>query len=158
MQALAGVGRWIGRTGAEALGWLLIPVGIVLIPAPGPGLLVLVAGIALLSRRYAWARRLLDPLQRRAVEAAKYGVATLPRIALSVLGIVWLVVLGVVWWSSPEIPEFSVLGVGFGPTLPAAGWASALGLWASAAAALGLLVFSIARWRDSPQTADPSAS
>ena len=147
MRVVTGLGRWVGRFGLEALGWILIPVGIVLMPAPGPGLLILVAGVALLSRRYRWARRLLDPLQKRAIEAAKYGVATVPRIALSLLGVLWLVVAGVIWWSDPEIPEFTVLGVGFGPHLPAAGWVSAIGLWASAAAALGLLIFSIIRWR-----------
>ncbi|MGB9012097.1 MAG: PGPGW domain-containing protein [Aeromicrobium sp.] len=148
MQVVAGLSRWMGRFGAEALGWLLIPVGVVLMPAPGPGLLIVVAGVALLSRRHPWARRLLDPLRRKAVEAARYGVATWPRIALSLLGVAWLVGVGIVWWSDPDIPEFSVLGVGFGPSLPAAGWVSAVGLWVSAAAALGLLVYSIIRWRN----------
>lgn len=139
---------WFRRTGSELLGWVLIPLGIVLMPAPGPGTLVLVAGLALLAPHYAWARRILDPLERRAVEAAKFGVATWPRIAFSALGGLWLVVLGVVWWVSPEIPEFEVLGVGFGPELPAAGWVTAVGLWVSAAAALGLLAYSVVRWRE----------
>ncbi|MCW2769814.1 MAG: hypothetical protein JWR27_1247 [Aeromicrobium sp.] len=138
---------WFQRTGSEILGWTLIPVGIVLMPLPGPGMIIVVAGVALLSRNYVWAQRLLDPLERRAVEAARYGVATLPRIALGFLGGLWLAVLGVIWWISPEIPEFEVLSVGFGPQLPAHGWATALGLWASALAAWGVLAYSVAKWR-----------
>lgn len=139
---------WFKRTGSEVLGWILIPVGIVMMPAPGPGTLVLVAGVALLAPHHAWAQRILDPLRAKAIEAARYGVATIPRILLSVLGGLWLVVLAYVWWRSPEIPEFDVLGVGFGPRLPAAGWVTALGLLASAVAAWGLLAYSIVRWRD----------
>lgn len=148
MSVGARIAGWFRRTGSEVLGWVLVPVGIVMMPAPGPGTLVLVAGIALLSRHYVWAQKILDPLERKAIEAAKFGVATWPRIGFSVLGVVWLVALGVIWWIEPEIPEFEVLGVGFGPELPAAGWLTALGLWVSAVAALGLLVYSIVKWRD----------
>lgn len=148
MSVATALKNWVGRTGSEILGWILVPVGIVMMPAPGPGTLVLVAGIALLSRRYVWAQKLLDPLERRAVEAAKFGVATWPRIIFSFFGGVWLVVIGFIWWHKPEIPEFSVLGVGFGPQLPAAGWVTALGLWASAIAAWGLLAYSVVRWRE----------
>jgi hypothetical protein len=144
---------WFQRTGSEILGWTLIPVGIVLMPLPGPGTLIVVAGVTLLSRRYVWAQRILDPLERRAVEAAKYGVATWPRIFLSFLGGVWLLVLGFIWWDSPQIPEFTVLSVGFGPELPAHGWATAIGLWASAFAAWGLLAYSVIRWKE-PQHSD----
>ncbi|MEH3034675.1 MAG: S8 family serine peptidase [Aeromicrobium erythreum] len=114
--------KWFKRTGSEVLGWILIPVGIVMMPAPGPGMLVLVAGVALLAPHYAWARRARDFLKDRAIEGAQYGVATIPRIVVSALGGLWLLLLGIVWWASPEIPEFDVLGVGFGPQLPAAGW------------------------------------
>lgn len=146
---------WFERLGVEILGWILIPVGIVLMPLPGPGMLIVVAGVALLSRRHVWAQRILDPLRRKAVDAAKYGVATLPRIFFSFLGGVWLVALGVVWWISPEIPEFSILSIGFGPQLPAHGWGTAIGLWASAIAAWALLAYSVVRWRepgDSPRS------
>ena len=148
MNAGTRIKGWVRRTGSEVLGWILIPLGIVLMPLPGPGMLVLVTGIALLSRHYAWARNLLEPLERTAIEGAKFGVATLPRIFVSLLGVVWLVALGVIWWMKPEIPEFEILGVGFGPQLPAAGWGTALGLWTSAIAALGLLIYSIVRWRE----------
>ena len=147
---------WFRRTGSEALGWVLVVVGFVLWPLPGPGLLIVVTGVALLSRHYDWARRLLDPLRERAVAAARYGVATWPRITLSFLGGVWLMFLGVVWWRSPRIPEFEVLGIGFGPSLPAAGWATALGLVASALVAWGLLVYSVKRWRRPHDASVPS--
>ncbi len=148
---------WFLRTGTQILGWILVPVGIIMMPAPGPGTLVLMAGIALLARRYVWAQRLLEPLERSAISAAKFGVATWPRIMFSLLGVVWLVFLGVMWWIEPEIPEFDVLGVGFGPELPAAGWITALGIFASAIAALGLLIYSIIRWRE-PQQKSTSAA
>lgn len=147
---------WIRRTGSEILGWILIPVGIVLMPLPGPGMLIVVSGVALLAPHYTWAQRILEPLQIRAITAAKYGVATWPRIILSFLGGVWLVALGIVWWVSPTIPEFSVLSVGFGPMLPAHGWATALGLWASAIAAWALLGYSVIRWRRPESAADPT--
>lgn len=135
------------RVATETLGWVLVVVGIILWPLPGPGLLIILAGITVLSRQHAWARRALGPVRERAVEAARFGVATWPRITLSALGGVWLFALGVVWWMSPTIPEFSVLGVGFGPRLPAAGWATGLGLMVSAVVAWGLLVYSVRRWR-----------
>ncbi len=145
------------RAGLEVLGWILIPVGIVLMPLPGPGMLIVVSGVALLSHRHTWAQRALDPLQRRALEAAKYGVASGRRITLSILGGAWLFILGVIWWQSPTVPEFAVLGVGFGPDLPAAGWASAIGLWASAIAAWVLLAYSYARWHQPSGTARSNA-
>ena len=42
--------RWFKRTGGEILGWVLIVVGIALLVLPGPGMLALVAGIALLAQ------------------------------------------------------------------------------------------------------------
>ncbi len=149
----ARIASWFHRTGSEVLGWILVVAGIILIPFPGPGTLVLVSGMALLSQHYVWAQRLLDPLERKAVEAAKFGVATWPRIVVSLLGVLWLVTLGTVWWIAPEIPEFDVLGIGFGPELPAAGWVTAIGLYSSAVVALALLVYSVKRWREPRATA-----
>lgn len=147
MAVVARVRQWLAGVGTLVLGWTLVIVGIPMLPMPGPGTLVIVAGLALLSRHYAWARWLRDRLQVKAVEAAKYGVATWPRILLSCLGVVWLVALGVIWWVGATIPEFSVWFLSFGPELPAQGWATSLGIFASAILAAGLLVYSIRRWR-----------
>ncbi|WP_286931178.1 MULTISPECIES: PGPGW domain-containing protein [Aeromicrobium] len=143
----ARVRGWFQRTGSEALGWTLVVLGIVMLVMPGPGLLGMFAGIALLARHYTWADRLVEPLEEKAIEAAKYGVATIPRIIVSVLGILWVAGVGLVWFLSPTIPEFEILGVGFGPELPAAGLVGAIGIWISDLIAIVLLVYSIRRWR-----------
>lgn len=138
---------WFNRTGSELLGWTVIVMGLFMLILPGPGLLALVAGVALLARHYQWAEMILDPLYMRAVTSAEYGVATMPRILVSALGIAMVAGVGLVWFLSPAIPEFSILGVGFGPELPAAGWLGAIGIWFSALLGAGILVYSIIRWR-----------
>ncbi len=60
MSLASTVTSWFRSVGLEVLGWILIPVGIALMPLPGPGLLVVAAGVALLSRRYVWAQRARD--------------------------------------------------------------------------------------------------
>jgi hypothetical protein len=140
------VKSWFQRIGLEILGWILIPLGIILMPLPGPGTLIVAAGVALLSRRYVWAQNARGFVEKRAIDAAKYGVATVPRIILSVLGGVWLFALGIVWWTGVNIPEFNVLNIGFGPELPG-GRAAAFGLWTSALATWALIGYSVKRWR-----------
>lgn len=66
--------RFIGRNGKRAgvavAGFTLIAVGLVMLVAPGPGLLVIVAGLAVLATEFAWAERALDQAKRKAKEAA----------------------------------------------------------------------------------------
>lgn len=147
MSAGARLRERLNSTGSFFLGWFLVVAGVILWPLPGPGTIVLVAGVALLSRHYVWARRILEPLRTKAVAAAKLGVATWPRITASALGGLWLFGLGVVWWVSPEIPEFDLIGLHFGPLLPLAGWGTSLGLLTSAFVGWGLLAYSVKRWR-----------
>lgn len=141
------VREWFNRTGSESVGWILVVMGLFMLILPGPGLLALLGGVALLARHYLWAQLILEPLHKRAIESAKFGVATIPRILVSLVGIACVLTVGTIWFLSPEIPEFSILGVRFGPQLPAAGWVGAIGIWFSGALGLGLLVYSIVRWR-----------
>lgn len=53
---IGAIKRWL-RVG---LGWCLVIVGIVLVPLPGPGLPVIFAGLVVLSRDSAWARRMAE--------------------------------------------------------------------------------------------------
>jgi uncharacterized protein (TIGR02611 family) len=141
--------RWFHQTGSLVLGWMLVVAGLVLMPLPGPGMLVLVAGMALLAQHYSWARRLLDPLKQRAIEAAQSGVETPLRIALSAAGATWLLTMGVIWLWSPTIPVFDLGVLRIGPELPG-GAAAGVGLVTSGAVAAFLLGYSVWRWGPRP--------
>ena len=144
---------WFRRTGSEVLGWVLVFVGLALLVLPGPGLLALVAGIALLAPHYEWARRILDPLHDHAVEAAQKGVATRSRVLMNLAGVLWLVLLGAAWLLAPPIPEFSLWGWDIGPRLPG-GTAAGIGLIASGAAGGALLAYSVKRWYPGSEASD----
>jgi uncharacterized protein (TIGR02611 family) len=47
------------RIAVGVVGTLVIALGIVLLPLPGPGWLVIFAGLAILASEFAWAERLL---------------------------------------------------------------------------------------------------
>jgi uncharacterized protein (TIGR02611 family) len=47
-------------------GVAVIAIGIVLLPLPGPGWLVIFAGLGILGTEYEWARRLLARVRRQA--------------------------------------------------------------------------------------------
>jgi uncharacterized protein (TIGR02611 family) len=51
--------RLLWRIGVAVLGGLVLLAGIVMIPYPGPGWLVVFAGLAILATEFAWARRVL---------------------------------------------------------------------------------------------------
>lgn len=56
------------------IGFGILIIGLVLIPLPGPGILVTVLGLLILSWEFAWAERQLDKAktaQRKIAEKAK---------------------------------------------------------------------------------------
>ena len=53
----------------SVIGTLLIVAGLVMLVTPGPGLLAIIAGLAVWSREFRWARRLLDRAKARLTEA-----------------------------------------------------------------------------------------
>jgi hypothetical protein len=120
-------------------------VGIVLLVLPGPGTLLLLAGVALLAPHYAWARRAMDHLHDAAIEAAHKSVQTKRAIAWSVLSAGSLIALGVVWLLEPRIPELQVWVWQIGPGLPG-GRAAGIGLMASGIVAVAALGYSAYRW------------
>jgi len=94
------------RIAVEGLGWILVLVGIAALVLPGPGLLALFAGVALLATQYEWAERRLEPVKKAALRTAADSVKTWPRILMSVLGVCWLVALGVYWGIGPSAPSW----------------------------------------------------
>jgi uncharacterized protein (TIGR02611 family) len=45
-------------------GFALLPLGVLMLPLPGPGWLVIFLALAILAGEFVWARNLLDRLKR----------------------------------------------------------------------------------------------
>ncbi len=145
LERMAGAAK---RIVFEIAGWALLLVGIAAIFLPGPGLLAMFAGLALLSRQYDWADRRVEPVRLRALRGAAHGVASWLRILGSLGGIATLVACGVLWIVKPPTPPWWFL--------PDAVWLPG-GLWtgvtqiASGAIALALLVYAYRRFHGKPE-------
>ncbi len=67
------VARFIARNSWRAtvslVGFALLVVGAIMMVTPGPGLIVIIAGLAILATQYAWAERALDAAKTRAAQA-----------------------------------------------------------------------------------------
>lgn len=83
------------RVGVTVVGLVLLAVGAALMVLPGPGILVIFAGLAVLAVEYAWARKLVVGAGKRAREAQEAAVASPTRTAGSVLTAVGMSVVGV---------------------------------------------------------------
>ena len=133
------------KAGAQLLGWTLVILGLAAMILPGPGLLLLFAGLAILSQQFSWAERRVEPVKRQAFKTAEEGVATRTRIVVSVLGGLGLIALGVLWGIRPDAPAWwpareSWWLVG--------GWATGSSLIFSGLAVLVLLAYSYRRFHD----------
>jgi len=73
MADIRGIVAWVLRSGkriaVSVIGFALIVAGIILLPLPGPGWLIIFAGLAVLATEYVWARRALDETKKRAGQA-----------------------------------------------------------------------------------------
>lgn len=141
------------KTGVTVLGWLLVLVGVAALALPGPGLLLLLAGLVVLSGEYEWAERRVEPVREKAFDVARAGVATYPRILLSALSACLVIAAGVVWWINPRIPTIGPVG----PDIPFGGWATGSGIVLSGLVALGLLIYSVVKFRGEARSERESA-
>lgn len=57
------------RLSVAAIGFTVLAAGVVMLVTPGPGLVVIVAGLAILAHQFAWAERALDQARARAAQA-----------------------------------------------------------------------------------------
>lgn len=123
-----GAGGAVKRVLLAVGGAVLLVVGLVLLALPGPGTLLVVAGLMALSAAFPRLERRLAPVRRQAMRAAGGSVSSPLRVAGSALTGAVLVGAGVVWGRMPELP--------FG------GWATGSALISSGTVLLALLVYS----------------
>lgn len=132
----------------EGLGWLLLLLGVAMIFLPGPGLLGIFGGLALLSQQYDWAERRVDPVRLRALRGAAEGVETWPRIIASCLGALVLAACGVLWIAYPPAPDWWPLSESW--WLPGGIWTGITQI-GSAVIAIALIVYSYRRFHGKPE-------
>lgn len=116
---------------------MLTVAGVVLFPLPGPGLVLLAGGLALLAERHDWAARHVEAVRSRARRGAEAGVRTPARLTATLLVTAGLGATGLLWMWGPAQPDWWRL-----PSwtwLPG-GWWSGLAQVVSGLAALGYVV------------------
>jgi hypothetical protein len=133
------------RVVVESLGWILVLVGIAALVLPGPGLLALFAGVALLATQYEWAERRLEPVKKAALRGAADSVRNGRRIAVSVIGVLWLIGLGILWIVQPPAPSWWPVDEGW---WLAGGWVTGATLIASGVLAAAMIVYSYRNFRE----------
>lgn len=128
----------------EVVGWVLVVAGVAALVLPGPGLLMIAAGLVILSQEYEWAERRVEPIKRKALRGAAEGVETNIRVAMSTVFALALVACGVLWLWAPAMP-------GWWPfpswTWLPGGRATGVTQVLSGFIALGLIVWSFRRYR-----------
>ena len=63
----------IVRAAVALAGFVVVLAGLAMIPLPGPGLLVVAAGLAILALEFAWAERLLERTVRAGGRRRRQG-------------------------------------------------------------------------------------
>ena len=94
VRALPG-GRVAWRIAVSVIGVAVVLIGIVLLPLPGPGWLIIFAGLGILATEYAWAARLLAWVRDR-VRRATQRVAARPLWFRLLVGLFSVAVLAAV--------------------------------------------------------------
>ena len=54
------VKRAVKRYSIAAVGFLVLAIGVVLMPLPGPGVLIVLVGVLILATQFEWAERRVD--------------------------------------------------------------------------------------------------
>ncbi|RBM16076.1 hypothetical protein DEH69_17550 [Streptomyces sp. PT12] len=128
-----GYGKPLRRVLVLAVGGVLLLVGVALLVLPGPGLLLVFAGLVVLAREFPGLARYVELVEARAMRAAEDSVSSPWRLAGSALVALVLIAGGVMW--------------GLLSDLPFSNWSTGSALIASGVVLAGLLCWSYRRMR-----------
>ena len=138
-----------------ALGFLVVAVGVVLMPLPGPGVLIVLAGVVILATQFEWAERRVDQVKDAALRGAADSVKSWPRIVLSVIGVIWLIGFGILWGLHPAAPSWWPIDDKWWLY---GGWGPGTTLILSGVAAAAVLVYSYRNFREIKQEQEQAHS
>lgn len=125
--------RHLKHAALVTAGTVLLVLGLAMLVLPGPGLLVVFAGLAILATVFPRLDRHVEVVRRQALKAAEDSVSSSWRLAGAVLLGVAMIAGGLAWALVPDLP--------FG------GWHTGSSIILSGLAVLGLLVYSLRRVR-----------
>ncbi len=91
------------------LGAVLLLAGIALLVLPGPGFLLIAAGLALLATRFDWAKKPLEFAKGKAVQGVEEVRNSRIKTALAILSAVALVVVGILGLAGVDLPMLNTL-------------------------------------------------
>ena len=94
------VGRMLWRVGVTVLGGLVIAIGIVLLPLPGPGWVIIFGGFGILATEYPWAARVLRTLRHVVTRSGEWVKAQglVVQILAGVLSVLFLAAVVIGAW------------------------------------------------------------
>src|SRR5262245_38838194 len=92
-------GRLTLRIAVGLVGAVVVVVGLGLVPLPGPGWLIVLAGLAILSLEFTWAQR-LTTFTRTQLERWWQWLRRQPLVVRALTGLVGLLFVGTVAWLS----------------------------------------------------------
>lgn len=95
--------RQVRRVAVTILGVALLVVGVAMMVLPGPGILGIVAGLAVLASEYTWARRLLTRARVEAEKVQAAAVASPLRTAGSILMGLVMIAVGVLMFVVDDV-------------------------------------------------------
>jgi uncharacterized protein (TIGR02611 family) len=102
LHPLSQIVRFIGRSGKRiavtVVGFSVLIAGIVMMVTPGPGVLVILAGLAILASEWAWAERALDRAKAGGKVVLEQATASPLRIVLSVTATLLGIAAVVLWF------------------------------------------------------------
>lgn len=90
-------GKQVRRATIALAGAVVLLVGVALLVLPGPGLLLVLAGLLILASEFPALEKHVDPVRDRAMKAAEDSVSSPLRIAGSVLAGLGLIAAGIIW-------------------------------------------------------------
>src|SRR4051812_32483533 len=95
-------GRVALKVGVGVFGGLVVALGIVLIPFPGPGWAIVIVGLAILALEFSWARNLLE-FTKRHVQSWTHWVGRQSLPVRAVVGVAGMVFVGAIVWLSVKL-------------------------------------------------------
>ena len=111
---MPGLLRMVRRGAVTVVGATVLVAGLLMLVLPGPGLLGTAAGLAILATEYAWARKHVHHVRRRAHDVTALAGASPLNTAVAIGFGAVLLTVGTVAVVAPDLIPLVGVGVGVG--------------------------------------------